>query len=75
MNADAVAAAMIVGAVLLVVVGAMLPDWAKVPGPATTWLPIAFYVFAALAVCLALYLRATIRKAQNSTKSTVLRRN
>lgn len=74
-NANAVAAAMIVGAVLLVAVGVMLPDWVALANQSmATWLSMAFYVAAALAVCLALYLRSFIRKAQNSARSSVIKR-
>jgi membrane protein implicated in regulation of membrane protease activity len=73
-NANLVAAAMIVGAVLLVVIGVMLPDWVAPSSQSMArWLSMAFYVFAALSVCLALYLRSFIRKAQNSARSSVVR--
>ena len=61
-NANAVAGAMIIGAAMLVFVGAMLPGWAQFSGPEATWLSIAFY------------LRAFIRKAQRSPNSGVIQR-
>lgn len=65
-NANVLTAAMIVGAIMLAVIGAMLPDWVGLPGPETRWLSYGFYVLAAGEVLLAFYLRAMIRKAQKS---------
>jgi hypothetical protein len=73
-NANAVAGAMIIGAAMLVFVGAMLPGWAQFSGPEATWLSIAFYVLAAAEVGIAFYLRAFIRKAQRSPNSGVIQR-
>jgi len=75
-NANAVCAALIVGAVLNLIMGAMLPRWIAASNQSmASWLSIAFYVSAPLAIGLGFYLRAAIRKAQNSTSSNIIQRN
>jgi hypothetical protein len=61
-NPNIVTGAVIAGAILLALVGAMLPGWAGMAGPEATWIPLVFYALAVVDVGIALYLRSFLRK-------------
>lgn len=69
-SANTLTAAMIVGAIMLVVVGTMLPALAGLTDPEATWIPLVFYALAAAEVLIAFYLRAMIKRTQRSKASS-----
>lgn len=72
-NADFIAGAMILCAVMIAFMGYMLPNWTP-DGREAPWISIMLYVAAVGAVGFALFLRAQIKKVQRSGKSGVIQR-
>lgn len=60
-------ASMLVGALMIAVIGTLLPDWAGLTGTPAVVIPLVFYAVAAVDVAIALWLRARLKKAQQSS--------
>ncbi|MBL9035124.1 MAG: hypothetical protein JNN33_10190 [Rhodospirillaceae bacterium] len=65
-NPNILAGAMIVGAVMIAIIGAMTPSLLELTGPEASWVPLVFYAVAAIDILLALRLRSRLIRAQRS---------
>lgn len=68
-NPNVLAGAMIVGAILVAVIGTLMPSLVELTGPEAIWIPVIFYGIAAFEVVIALYLRARLLKARRPLSS------
>lgn len=67
-NPNIVPGAMIVGAIITAVIGALMPNLIGLTGPEATWIPLVFYAIAALEIGIALFFRRHLIRTQQGQR-------
>jgi quinol-cytochrome oxidoreductase complex cytochrome b subunit len=60
-------ASMLVGSLMIALIGALLPGWVGITGTPAILISLVFYAVAAIDVAIALWLRARLKKARQSS--------
>jgi protein-S-isoprenylcysteine O-methyltransferase Ste14 len=63
-------ASMLLGSLMIAVIGTVLPDWIGITGAPAILISLVFYAVAAIDVAIALWLRARLKKARQSSAAS-----